>query len=216
LANSAKNLPLFPGFIAPSAADTLGYEKAARQCGYDLIAGVDEAGRGPLAGPVVAAAVILPEGICLPGVTDSKKMSAKARAAAFDIILVRALAVGVGVVSRQFIDANNILKAALEAMQRAVLALDPGPEFLLVDGLQTTALRMPQLCLKKGDLKSLSISAASVIAKVYRDRIMCAHHKVYPQYGFAEHKGYGTTRHLAAIRAYGPCPIHRLTFKGVL
>ncbi|RPI79231.1 MAG: ribonuclease HII [Desulfobacteraceae bacterium] len=207
---------LFQELGAFAAADTLHYEKAARQCGYGLIAGVDEAGRGPLAGPVVAAAVILPAGISLPGVTDSKKMTAQARERAFDLIQAQALTVGVGVVSRQFIDEKNILKAALEAMKRAVLVLDPAPEFLLVDGMQAPSLSMPQQCLKKGDQKSLSISAASVIAKVYRDRIMCAHHEIYPQYGFAENKGYGTARHLAAIRTHGPCPIHRLTFKGVL
>lgn len=188
----------------------------ARQAGYGLIAGVDEAGRGPLAGPVVAAAVILPAGILLPGVKDSKQMTAKAREQAFTLIQAEALAVGVGVVSRQYIDETNILKAALEAMKRAILCLDPRPEFLLVDGLQSTPVSIPQQCLKKGDQKSLSISAASVIAKVYRDRIMRSHHDTYPIYGFAENKGYGTARHLAAIRAYGPCPIHRITFKGVL
>jgi ribonuclease HII len=216
LHHPAKNLVLFPELSASAEADTFYYEKAARQRGYSLIAGVDEAGRGPLAGPVVAAAVILPAGISLPGVTDSKKMTAKARDRAFDLIQTKALTVGVGVVSRQFIDETNILKAALEAMKRAVLALDPCPEFLLVDGMQSTSLSLPQQCLKKGDQKSLSISAASVIAKVYRDRIMCAHHETYPQYGFAENKGYGTARHLAAIRVHGPCPIHRLTFRGVL
>lgn len=181
-----------------------------------MIAGVDEAGRGPLAGPVVAAAVIVPQGTQLIGIKDSKKMTEKAREEAFPIVYDQALATGIGVVSHKYIDAFNVLKATLEAMGRAVLALDPQPEFLLVDGIQKVPLPVPQRCLKKGDQISRSISAASVVAKVYRDRIMRAYHKMYPVYDFANNKGYGTRSHLAALKQYGPSPIHRLTFKGVL
>ena len=188
----------------------------ARKAGYGLIAGVDEAGRGPLAGPVVAAAVILPHGTKLDGVRDSKKMTPRAREEAFSLIQNHALASGIGVVSRDYIDEFNILKAALEAMKLAVLALDPQPDFLLVDGINAVSLPIPGKCLKKGDQVSHTISAASVLAKVYRDRIMLAYHESYPVYGFDRNKGYGTAFHLKALRQYGPCPLHRLTFKGVL
>jgi ribonuclease HII len=196
--------------------DPFFYEDLARKAGYGLIAGVDEAGRGPLAGPVVAAAVILPQGIELAGVRDSKKMTAKAREEAFLIINRQALGSGIGVVSNGYVDKFNVLKASLEAMRRAVLALDPQPEFLLVDGINSVPLQIPQRCLKKGDQISKSISAASVVAKVYRDRIMASYHERYPAYGFAKHKGYGTRRHLETLKKFGPCPVHRLTFKGVL
>ncbi len=181
-----------------------------------MIAGVDEAGRGPLAGPVVAAAVILPQGIELEGVRDSKKMTAKAREEAFLVINRQALGCGIGVVSHGHVDKFNVLRASLEAMRRAVLALDPQPEFLLVDGINSVPIQIPQRCLKKGDQISKSISAASVVAKVYRDRIMDSYHERYPAYGFAKHKGYGTQRHLETLEKFGPCPVHRLTFKGVL
>jgi ribonuclease HII len=181
-----------------------------------LIAGVDEAGRGPLAGPVVAAAVIVPHGTELAGIQDSKKMTAKAREEAFSVIHRQGLATGIGVVSHNYINEFNILKASLEAMRRAILALDPRPEFLLVDGIYMVPLPIPQRCLKKGDVISRSISAASVVAKVYRDRIMCSYHKMYPEYGFDKNKGYGTRWHLAALRECGPSPLHRITFKGVL
>ena len=180
-----------------------------------MIAGVDEAGRGPLAGPVVAAAVMIPEGTSVEGVRDSKKMTAKARERAFDEILDAAIYVGIGVVSHGFIDQFNILKAALEAMKRAVLALEPAPDYLLVDGIQRVPVSMPQMPLKKGDQISHSISAASVMAKVYRDRIMRAYHGQFPEYGFFNNKGYGTAQHLRAIKEHGPCPIHRRTFRGV-
>jgi ribonuclease HII len=181
-----------------------------------LIGGVDEAGRGPLAGPVVAAAVILPRGVELKGIKDSKKMTEKAREKAFPVILSKALATGVGVVSHRYIDEHNILKASLEAMRRAVLCLDPQPEFILVDGIQSIPLPIPQKCLKKGDRISRSISAASIVAKVYRDRIMVRFHEMYPVYGFDRHKGYGTKGHLSALRRHGASPIHRLTFRGVM
>lgn len=210
-----KNLPLFPESICSSVIDPFFYEDLARKNGYALICGVDEAGRGPLAGPVVAGAVILPHDVKLTGVTDSKKMSAEAREQVFSTIHQKALATGIGVVSHRYIDEFNVLKASLEAMRRAVLALDPLPDFLLIDGIHAVQLSIPQRCLKKGDLISRSISAASVLAKVYRDRIMYCHHEMYPEYGFDRHKGYGTARHMEAIKQYGPSPIHRMTFKGV-
>ena len=187
----------------------------ARKAGYSLVAGIDEAGRGPLAGPVVAAAVILPPDAVLPGVRDSKKMTAGARESAFEMILGKARAVAIAVVSEGYIDQFNILRASLEAMKRAVRALVPQPSFLLVDGINGVPLSLPQKCLKKGDQRSLSISAASVMAKVYRDRIMKCYHLQYPCYGFDQHKGYGTKIHLEALNRFGPCPFHRMTFKGV-
>jgi ribonuclease HII len=211
-----KNLPLFPETVNTYTSDPFYYEGLARKAGYSLIGGVDEAGRGPLAGPVVAAAVIMPRGIELAGVRDSKKMTSKARDNAFPVIQCQALATGIGVVSSKYIDEFNILNASLEAMKRAVLTLDPQPEFLLVDGIQEIPMPLAQWCLKKGDQISRSISAASVLAKVYRDRIMRSYHDMYPVYGFDRNKGYGTREHLAALRQYGACPIHRFTFKRVV
>ncbi len=210
-----KNLSLFPESIYSSTPEPFFYEDLARREGYAWIAGVDEAGRGPLAGPVVAGAVILPQGVELAGVTDSKKMNARTRELAFSGIHEAALTTGIGVVSHRYIDEFNILKAALEAMKRAILALDPLPDFLLIDGISSVPMSIPQRCLKKGDLISRSISAASVLAKVYRDRIMLRYHEMYPDYGFDKHKGYGTARHMEAIKQHGPCPIHRMTFRGV-
>jgi ribonuclease HII len=163
----------------------------------------------------VAAAVILPQDSVLKGVRDSKKMTEKAREAAFLLILDQAKSVGIGVVSSTYIDEFNILKAALEAMKRAVQALDPQPEFLLVDGIHCPPLPIAQRALKKGDALCRSISAASVVAKVYRDRIMRSYHEMFPVYNFHKNKGYGTRQHLAALRQNGPSPLHRLTFKGV-
>ncbi len=210
-----KNLSLFPESISSFSIDPFFHEDLVRKDGYGLIAGVDEAGRGPLAGPVVAAAAILPHGIELTGVRDSKQMRAGAREKAFSVIHRKALATGIGVVSHRYIDEFNILKASLEAMRRAILFLDPQPDFLLVDGIHSVPLSIHQRCLKKGDQLSRSISAASVLAKVYRDRIMRCYHEMYPEYGFDKHKGYGTVRHMKAIKQYGPSPIHRMTFKGV-
>jgi len=215
LNNSGDNLPLFSENIIPSESDPFFHESLARKAGYALIAGVDEVGRGPLAGPVAAAAVIIPEGIGLPGVKDSKEMTGKAREEAFSLIREEALAISVGVVSHRYIDEFNILKASLEAMKRAVLSLGPAPEYLLVDGIHPIPVSIPQRCVKKGDQRCQSISAASIVAKVYRDRIMRCYHDRFPEYGFKENKGYGTRRHRAAIRRYGPCPVHRFTFKGV-
>jgi len=209
------NLSLFPESDSCSDLDTLFYESLVRKAGFRLIAGVDEAGRGPLAGPVVAAAVILPEGVVLDGVRDSKEMTKSAREKSFALIHEKALCVSIGVVSADDIDRINILRASLEAMKRAILSLNPQPEFCLVDGIHPVPVPIPYRCLKKGDRRSHSISAASIVAKVYRDRIMCSFHERFPVYGFSENKGYGTARHLAAIREHGACPIHRTTFRGV-
>lgn len=215
LNTSKKNLSLFPEDLIRESFDPLYHESMAREKGYELIAGVDEAGRGPLAGPVVAAAVIIPKDISLPGIKDSKKMTEKAREKAFSVINERAISIGIGVVSHSFIDESNILNASLKAMKRAVLSLEPAPDYILVDGIHKIPIITPQDCIKKGDQRSLSISAASIMAKVYRDNIMNSYHDIFPDYGFNKNKGYGTTRHLNALSQYGPCLIHRLTFRGV-
>lgn len=177
-----------------------------------LIAGVDEAGRGPLAGPVVAAAVILYPGAEILGINDSKQLSEKKREALYPEIIEKAMAVGVGIVSAGRIDEINILQAAREAMQKAVRQLCFRPDVLLVDAVTIPDLDMKQVPIIKGDAKSLSIGAASIVAKVTRDRIMREMDKVYPEYGFAAHKGYGTAAHIAALKQFGPCPIHRAGF----
>ena len=192
------------------------HEFQARLAGYSLVAGVDEAGRGPLAGPVVAAAVILPEDIVLDGVKDSKKMSESAREEAFPLIQRAAIDLCVAVVGPNEIDRINILQASLKAMRQAVLTLDPHPDYLLIDGTHPVDVSIHQRCIIRGDELSLSISAASIMAKVYRDRIMYSYHTLYPRYGFSSNKGYGTPGHREAIMRYGPCFIHRLTFRGVL
>jgi len=195
--------------------DKLAFESQARRQGYHVIAGIDEAGRGPLAGPVVAAAVILPEGHYVAGVDDSKKLTEAERNVLFDVIMKQAVSVGVGISDSQTVDRINILQATLRAMEAAVAALSPQPDFLLIDGISKTALQLQQKTIKKGDSLSLSIASASIIAKVTRDRLMAAYEKEYPGYGFARHKGYGSAVHMAAIAALGPTPIHRLTFRGV-
>ncbi|SPD74238.1 Ribonuclease HII [uncultured Desulfobacterium sp.] len=211
-----KNLSLFPESEFSAVNEPFYFEDLARKNGYSFIAGVDEAGRGPLAGPVVASAVILSPGVMLEGIRDSKQMSSEARDQAFTSIHREALTSGIGVVSHRYIDEFNILNASLEAMRQAVLALDPQPDFILVDGIHRVPVPVPQWCIKKGDSLSRSISAASVLAKVYRDRIMASYHQMYPVYGFDRHKGYGTARHLKALNQYGPCPVHRMSFKGVV
>ena len=215
MVKASKNLSLFRDYNPGEAVGPLFFESAAFEQGYNSVAGVDEAGRGPLAGPVVAAAVILPEGTTIPGVKDSKKMTEKAREKAFTDIVRVAVAIGIGVVSHSYIDEFNILNASLEAMKRAVKNLDTSPEYLLVDGIFKVPVTLPQKCIKKGDQLSHSISASSVIAKVYRDRIMYACHTSYPEYGFSKNKGYGTAQHLDAIKKFGPCPLHRMSFRGV-
>ncbi|MHB8707553.1 MAG: ribonuclease HII [Desulfuromonadales bacterium] len=193
----------------------LHFERQAQARGFRAVAGIDEAGRGPLAGPVVAAAVILPESFDLPGLTDSKKLTEKARERLYPLIRAQALAIGVGVARADEIDRINILQATLRSMQRAVGRLDVPPDFLLIDGNVPVPLPLPQQTLVKGDSRSLSIAAASVIAKVVRDRIMCSLDRLHPGYGFSGHKGYGSDAHRAAIACLGPSPCHRRTFGGV-
>jgi len=195
--------------------DQLEYEIKAVAKGYVNTAGVDEAGRGPLAGPVVAAAVIFPAKINIVGLDDSKKLSPKKREELYPQIQAEAIAYGVAIVSREVIDEINIMQASRLAMKKAVELLQPVPDLLLIDGNQKIDSTLDQWAIVKGDSKSLSIAAASVLAKVTRDRIMEDYHKLYPQYEFHRHKGYGTKLHRALIEKHGPCPIHRSTFKGV-
>ncbi len=204
------------GELFPTVADdTLLFEKTANSNGFVFVAGIDEAGRGPLAGPVMAAAVILPIGLSIKGVDDSKKLSSDKREKLFKIIMFEALSVGVGLISPAEIDKINILQATRRAMLAAVKQLSQQPDYLLIDGISTIESTVPQKTIKKGDSLSLSIAAASIIAKVTRDRLMIEMDTKYPGYGFAGHKGYGSAAHLDAIRRLGPSPIHRLTFGGV-
>jgi ribonuclease HII len=191
------------------------FESEARKSGYALIAGIDEAGRGPLAGPVVSAAVVLPENVCLDGVDDSKKLTPKKRTKLFPVIQTAAIAVGVGIVQADTIDRINILRAALLSMSMAVGNLAVKPDYLLIDGAFPVPLDLPQKAIPKGDSLSISIAAASIIAKVTRDRMMVAYDETYPEYGFSKHKGYPTRTHREAIRRWGCSPIHRKSFKGV-
>src|SRR5262245_56187613 len=187
-----------------------------RRRGYRFIAGVDEVGRGALAGPVVAAAVILPEGCVLPALDDSKKLDAPCRSR-LDVELRRsAVAIGVGVVEAPEIDARDILRASLRAMRIAVEALRPEPDAVLVDAVSIPGVRRPQLAIVHGDALSASIAAASVVAKVYRDRLLDEIAARHPAYGFERHKGYGTVEHWEALRVAGPCPEHRLSYHGVV
>jgi ribonuclease HII len=195
--------------------DTLKFEKTAYSNGFTYVAGIDEAGRGPLAGPVMAAAVILPAGLSITGVDDSKKLNPDKREKLFEIIMAQALSVGVGFMTPADIDRINILQATRCAMLVAVQQLSPQPDYLLIDGISTIDSAVPQKTIKKGDSLSLSIASASIIAKVTRDRFMIEMDSKYPGYGFAGHKGYGSAAHLDAIRRLGPSPIHRLTFGGV-
>jgi len=194
---------------------SLSIEEELRLSGYSLIAGVDEAGRGPLAGPVFAAAVILPPENGLPGTMDSKKLSPARREALYEEILSVAVAWHASSVDNLVIDRINILQATLKAMVEAVRNLSDTPDMILVDGAQTPFVNSHSRTLKKGDRISQSIGAASIIAKVLRDAAMARYHAEYPQYGFERHKGYGTREHLEAIALYGPCPIHRRSFAGV-
>lgn len=177
-----------------------------------LVCGIDEAGRGPLAGPVVAGAVILPRDCEILFLNDSKKLSEKRREALFEEIQEKALAVGLGVVGPDRIDEINILQATYEAMRTAVSKLGMVPEILLNDAVTIPLLDIPQIPIVKGDGKSVSIAAASIMAKVTRDHMMEEYDKLFPQYGFAKHKGYGTGAHISALKEHGPCPIHRRSF----
>ncbi len=191
------------------------FEKEATQKGYKAIAGIDEAGRGPLAGPVVSAAVILPTAFHDPDITDSKKLSPQKRERLFAIIYARAVSVGIGIVDPVVIDRINILQASLLAMAMAVKNLAPQPDHLLIDGTFPIPSDLSQQPIPKGDALSISIAAASIIAKVSRDRLMQKYHHYYPQFDFPKHKGYPTRAHKEAIRKFGCCPIHRRSFKGV-
>lgn len=203
-----------PLFAAP-ADDLYHFERAAQQRGYHHIAGVDEAGRGPLAGPVVAAAVILHPDRPIAGVNDSKKLTERRREQLFERIMADALSIGIGSASPETIDRINILQATRQAMREAVQKLSPCPDYLLIDGITPLDSPLPQQTITQGDSRSASIAAASIIAKVTRDRLMREYDQHYPHYGFARHKGYGSRSHLAALRQYGPCPIHRISFGGV-
>ncbi|NOQ52950.1 MAG: ribonuclease HII [Desulfuromonadaceae bacterium] len=205
------NLELFND----TEVSTLYFEQLASRRGFRAIAGVDEAGRGPLAGPVVAAAVILSDDFDLPGLTDSKKLTEKQRVRFYPRIRQQALAVGVGVATVPEIDRINILQATLLAMQRAIGRLSLSPDHLLIDGITPLPVEISQQTLKKGDSRSLSVAAASVVAKVVRDRIMLSLDRQQPGYGFARHKGYGTVQHRQAIAELGPNRHHRVTFAGV-
>jgi len=192
------------------------FELAAWRRGLTRVAGVDEAGRGPLAGPVVAAAVILPPGVRIKGVDDSKRLIPEERARLFDVIQSRALAVGVGMVDHETIDRINILEATRLAMRTALGSLPTIPELVLTDYVALAGLECPQRNLVEGDRRSASVAAASIVAKVTRDRLMAAADLEYPEYGFGRHKGYATLEHRDALLKHGPCPLHRRSFAGVL
>jgi ribonuclease HII len=193
------------------------FEAQARNEGYRRIAGVDEAGRGPLAGPVVAAVCIIPDGNFFEGINDCKLLSGALRKTLFDQITAHpGIDFAYHVVDHTTIDQINIYQATLQAMRGAVLSLKPEPDYLLVDGTHLPDQNIPYLKIIKGDTLSQSIAAASIIAKVIRDQLMVAYHRQWPEYGFDSHKGYGTKQHLDAIAKYGPCPIHRLTFAPLL
>lgn len=187
------------------------YEKEAQKQGFQYVAGIDEVGRGPLAGPVVAAAVILPENIFISGINDSKKLSSKKREQLYQEIKNEALAIGIGVVGADVIDEINIYQATKKAMNIAINQLSIFPDFLLIDAMKIDT-PITQRSLIKGDSLSVSIASASIIAKVYRDRLMMEYSKKYPEYQFEKNAGYGTREHIQALRKFGPTPIHRKTF----
>ncbi len=192
--------------------EMLSIEREKRSEGYRYIAGVDEAGRGPLAGPVYAAAVIFPDDVFIEGINDSKKLTEKRREELYDIICEKATAYNICSVDEKRIDEINILNATFEAMNGAVAGLSVTPDYVLIDGNRINGMTAPHETIVKGDAKSASIAAASILAKVSRDRFICKMAEIYPEYGFEKHKGYGTAAHNEAILKYGPCPIHRRTF----
>jgi ribonuclease HII len=198
-----------------ASTDRCIFEKRAHRRGYRRVAGLDEVGRGPLAGPVVAAAVVLAPEVDLPSVRDSKQLTAAQRQVLERQIIECAVDVSIGSVSPGEIDKHNILQATFQAMMGALEGLLEVPDFLLIDGPYTLPVAIPQQGIKQGDQRSVSIAAASIVAKVHRDRFMTEQHHLYPVYGFANNKGYGTPEHLEALRRYGPCPLHRRTFRGV-
>jgi ribonuclease HII len=188
------------------------FEREYHAKGYKLIAGIDEVGRGPLAGPVVTAAVIFAEGVVIPGVNDSKKLSEAKREFLYDEIKAKALAIGVGMAEVELIDEINILNATYVAMKRAIASLSIQPDFILLDAVTLKDVEIPQKGIIKGDTLSHSIAAASIIAKVERDRLISAYDSIYPEYKFSKHKGYGTKEHMDCIRKLGLLPIHRRSF----
>lgn len=196
-------------------AEMYAFEHIAMDEGFELVAGVDEAGRGPLAGPVSVAAVILPRDLYLPKINDSKKISAKVREELFEEIQDKALAIGTALIDAQTIDRVNIYQATINGMYESIFMLKPQPQKVLIDAVKLDKLPMASESIIKGDARSASIAAASIVAKVTRDRLMDAYDKQYPKYGFAQHKGYGTAQHLEALKKYGPCPIHRMSFEPI-
>ncbi len=190
-----------------------GFELRARWLGFDAIAGVDEAGRGPLAGPVVAAAVIFPSGYTNGEIRDSKKLTPLKRETLYKIIRSDAISVGLGAIEASTIDRINILQATLAAMKTAVLNLSPQPDYLLIDGTNNIDIPIPQETIIRGDSLSVSVAAASIIAKVLRDQLMDRYHVLYPQYNFLKNKGYGTKEHREAVKKHGRCKIHRRSFR---
>lgn len=192
--------------------DWLEFEKEALAKGYKSVCGVDEAGRGPLAGPVCAAAVILPEGVIINGVNDSKKLSEKKRESLFDVIREQALSYSIAYATVDEIEEINILNATMLAMRRAIDGLDIKADYAMIDGNKIPPLDIDAECIVKGDAKSMSIACASILAKVSRDRLLYKYAEEYPMYGFDKHKGYGTKVHREAILKYGPCPYHRKSF----
>lgn len=192
--------------------DWLEFEKEALAKGYKSVCGVDEAGRGPLAGPVCAAAVILPEGVIIDGVNDSKKLSEKKREPLFDVIREQALSYSIAYATVDEIEEINILNATMLAMRRAIDGLDIKADYAMIDGNKIPPIDIDAECIVKGDAKSMSIACASILAKVSRDRLLYKYAEEYPMYGFDKHKGYGTKVHREAILKYGPCPYHRKSF----
>jgi ribonuclease HII len=201
--------------VTPPPSAPYHYEARAWKTGVTRLAGIDEAGRGPLAGPVVAAAVIIGPERRIKGLADSKLLTAEQREALFDRITARAVAVGVGIVDHETIDRINILQATHRAMLEALAALSVAPDFVITDFVALRDLTCPQRNLVDGDARCASVAAASIIAKVTRDRLMLDADRTFPEYGFARHKGYATPEHLAALDRLGPCPLHRRTFSGV-
>ncbi len=188
------------------------YEK--KYSDYEYICGIDEVGRGPLAGPVVTGAVILPKDCDILYLNDSKQLSEKKREELYDVIMEKAVAVSVGYNSPERIDEINILQATLEAFEQSIEKMEPKPTLLLNDAVKLPHISIPQVPIIKGDAKSISIAAASIVAKVTRDRLMVKYDEIYPEYGFASNKGYGSASHIEAIKKYGPTPIHRRSFIG--
>ncbi|MFA5072916.1 MAG: ribonuclease HII [Nitrospirota bacterium] len=207
--HASKKGDLFPD---ESECDSLYFERSARKDGYTCIAGLDEAGRGPLAGPVVAAAVVLPHGLLIPGVTDSKLVQEPERETLFELIQSQAVCFGIGIVDERTIDEINIYQATIVAMEQALQQLDPQPDYLLLDAITLPRISLPQKPLIKGHLRSHSIGAASILAKVTRDRLMAELHEKFPLYNFHKHKGYATKEHLTLLQKHGPCDAHRKRF----